>query len=58
MGGPTPIYTPFKDLVQKNFHKSFHVCIDQKNLLKSFLINSELKVTKTSLRVNSELIEN
>ncbi len=44
MEGLTPIYTPFGDLVQKSFHRSFHVCINQGIFLKSFLINSELKV--------------
>jgi hypothetical protein len=29
MGGPTPIYTPFGDLAQKNFHRGFHECTDQ-----------------------------
>jgi hypothetical protein len=47
MGGLTPIYTTFGDLVQRSFHRSFHVYTNQGSFLKNFLINSELKDTKT-----------
>jgi len=45
MGGFTLIYSPFGDLVQRNFHKSFHVCIDERSFLRNYLINNELKFT-------------
>jgi hypothetical protein len=50
MGGPTlfiPYLYPIGDLIQRSFHKGFHVCTDQGNFLRSFLINSELKVNLT-----------
>jgi len=35
---------PNGDVIQRNFHKGFHVCTDQGSFLRSFLINSELGI--------------
>jgi regulator of replication initiation timing len=41
-GRSYPYLYPIRDLIQRKFHKGFHVCIDQGRFLKNFTTNSEL----------------
>ncbi len=43
-GKSYPYLYPIGDLIQGNFHTSFHVCTNQKSLFKNFVSNSELKI--------------
>jgi hypothetical protein len=43
-GRSYPYLYPIDDLVQGNFHRGFHVCIDQISFLRTFLTSNELRI--------------